>query len=248
MTRMTLGPDGERLIKDFEKLRLIGYLDSAGVPTIGWGHTGPEVFVGQRITEKKAQEFFDEDAGDACATVNTLNLQRPGTRPLTQRQFDALVSFQFNTGGLSNSKHGITKAVVACEDERVDDEMMRWTKVTDPKTQKKVESAGLRRRRAAEVALWNEGRLVPCASQCEIQRATESTAVPVPPPTPVVEATTNPVVAGGGLTVVSSAVAAAVDQLRGLVDFSPTVKTVFIVLALVGVGLSFYGALRGRRA
>ncbi len=246
MLTMRLGLEGELLIKDFEELRLIGYLDIAGVPTNGWGHTGREVYVGQSITQKIAQRWFDEDTADACATVNALNLRRPGTRPLSQKQFDSLVSFQFNTGALSSDRNRVTQAVVAAEDDRVDDEMLRWCKVTDPKTKKKVDSAGLKRRRAAEVALWNEGRVEPCATADEARRATEATAVPVAPPSPTVEAVTHPVVTGGGVTVAASAIAAAADQLRDLVDFSPTIRTVFIVLALAGVALSFYGALRGR--
>ena len=38
-------------IKDFEGLRLEAYKDPAGVLTIGYGHTGSDVFEGDRISK-----------------------------------------------------------------------------------------------------------------------------------------------------------------------------------------------------
>ena len=42
---------GIALIKEFEGLALKGYQKTGDVPTIGYGHTGPDVRVGQQITE-----------------------------------------------------------------------------------------------------------------------------------------------------------------------------------------------------
>ncbi len=50
-------------LKDFEGLRLEAYLDAAGVPTIGYGHTGRDVK--QRGLERRRQweadRFFSND-------------------------------------------------------------------------------------------------------------------------------------------------------------------------------------------
>ena len=42
------------LIKKWEGLRLESYICPAGVPTIGYGHTGPNVQMGMKITEADA--------------------------------------------------------------------------------------------------------------------------------------------------------------------------------------------------
>lgn len=88
---MTLSSAGLNLIKSFEGLRLTAYRDSAGVWTIGYGHT-KGVKKGQIISEQLAELFLQEDLDYAVAAVNGLN------RDLTQGEFDGLVSFTFNCG------------------------------------------------------------------------------------------------------------------------------------------------------
>ena len=95
---MVLSPKGETLIKQFERLALVAYLDQNNVPTIGWGHTGADVtaadVVNKRtITATGAEALFVTDAAIAAGVV------REGiTAPLTQNQFDALVSLVYNIG------------------------------------------------------------------------------------------------------------------------------------------------------
>ena len=45
---------GIELIKQFEGLELEAYQDIAGIWTIGYGHTGPDVEPGMRISEREA--------------------------------------------------------------------------------------------------------------------------------------------------------------------------------------------------
>lgn len=85
------------LIKSFESLRLTAYLDSVRVPTIGYGHTRG-VKMGTTITEEQAEALLEEDLAEACRAVETLVRV-----PLTDNQFGALVSFQFNLGALGKS-------------------------------------------------------------------------------------------------------------------------------------------------
>lgn len=88
---MTLSNAGLNLIKSFEGCRLTAYQDSAGVWTIGYGHTNG-VKKGQVITKDQADDFLRQDIAWAVAAVNALN------RDLTQGEFDGLVSFTFNCG------------------------------------------------------------------------------------------------------------------------------------------------------
>jgi lysozyme len=90
---LSISQDGIDLIKHFEQLSLNAYLCPAGVPTIGWGHTGKDVKLGSRVTVKEAEELLRLDIADFEEDVN--NLVKV---PLTQNQFDALVSFAFNCG------------------------------------------------------------------------------------------------------------------------------------------------------
>jgi lysozyme len=83
---------GLELIKQHEGLRLNAYMDPVGVWTIGWGHTR-NVREGDRISKGEAEAFFMVDIAEAEECV-----RRRVTVPLTQGQFDALVSFVFNLG------------------------------------------------------------------------------------------------------------------------------------------------------
>src|SRR5690606_20869490 len=84
---------GEQLIKSFEGCELEAYLDVAGIPTIGWGHTGPEVKLGQKITQAEADRLFDLDTDRFEAAVDSLTKGHA-----TDNQFAALVSFAYNVG------------------------------------------------------------------------------------------------------------------------------------------------------
>ena len=89
---MNLSETGLQLIKDHEGCRLEAYLDSVGVPTIGYGHT-KGVKEGDTCTQAQADSWLREDANSAEWCVN-----KCVTVPLTQGEFDALVSFAFNLG------------------------------------------------------------------------------------------------------------------------------------------------------
>jgi lysozyme len=104
---MTCSPAGINLIKQFESLRLDAYLCPAGVWTIGWGHT-EGVRGGTRITEELAEEFLRHDVATVeqglAAVIHT---------PLTQGQYDALVSLCFNLCGGARRLPSIAPQLVA---------------------------------------------------------------------------------------------------------------------------------------
>lgn len=123
------------------------YKDIAGVATIGWGHTGPDVRMGQAITRDEAEALLAADKGKAEAAV----LAMTGGK-VTQGQFDALVLFSYNAGidGLRRSTlmklHNAGKYDLAAK------QFGLWNKATVKG--RKVAVAGLTTRRAAEAAIY----------------------------------------------------------------------------------------------
>lgn len=93
MSSRRLGTHGAALIKYFEGCRLTAYKCPADKWTIGYGHTGKDVKPNLKITPQKAEELFQKDITQFEKDVNSLIKVE-----LTQNQFDALVSFAYNTG------------------------------------------------------------------------------------------------------------------------------------------------------
>ncbi|WP_440216936.1 lysozyme [Chromobacterium piscinae] len=84
---------GINLIKQFEGVRLQAYQDAVGVWTIGYGHTGPEVKAGIRISQQQAEQLLAADLEKFETGVG-----KAVTVPLNANQFSALVSFSYNLG------------------------------------------------------------------------------------------------------------------------------------------------------
>ena len=87
------------LVKRFESCRLSAYSDPVGIPTIGYGHTG-NVHIGDCIDQQQADKYLQVDLARAADRVEH---ECGLTVVPSQCQFDALVSFEFNTGALRGS-------------------------------------------------------------------------------------------------------------------------------------------------
>jgi lysozyme len=94
---MTISENCIDLVKRFEGCRLSAYSDPGGIPTIGYGHT-LNVQLGMSIMQDQADEFLRDDLERAADRVESCLTIVPN-----QNQFDALVSFEFNTGALKES-------------------------------------------------------------------------------------------------------------------------------------------------
>lgn len=135
---------GVDLIKRWEGLRLVGYLCSANVPTIGYGSTGPDVYVDMRITEEEAEARLKKSLVVIEDTLN--NIVRV---PLNQNEFDALVSFAYNVGYNALSRSTLLRLLNAGEKRTtVAAEFSRWDKVNGQPV------PGLVNRREAERVLF----------------------------------------------------------------------------------------------
>ena len=135
--------DGIDLIKSFEGLELSSYYCSSNVLTIGYGYTS-SVFEGQTITEEDAEELLRKDLMWFEQEVNRLI-----NGPLTQHEFDAIVSFTFNTGSGALSESTFRRRMNTGDDKAqcFREEFPKW--VNGPSGP----LPGLVRRRDAEVEL-----------------------------------------------------------------------------------------------
>lgn len=144
--RRQINAAGLELIKHFEGLFLKAYLCPANVWTIGYGHTGlthkdGTVKAGRTITEAEAEQLLIYDLTNFCNRVqNAVHV------PLTDNQFAALVSFDFNTGGLVKSS--LLKKLNERDYQGAADGLLAWTKANGK------ELAGLVRRRKSERNLF----------------------------------------------------------------------------------------------
>lgn len=140
---------GINLVKQFEGLRTKAYLCPAGIWTIGYGHTGPDVKQGLQISEDQAEQLLSDDLAGSGVKVSQLVRV-----PLNDDQFAALTSFVFNAGAGSLASSTLLRRLNGGDYDCVPSELCKWVKATDPATGKKVSLPGLVKRRAAEGELW----------------------------------------------------------------------------------------------
>lgn len=139
---MEISQSGLSLVKSFEGLYLSSYYCPSNVLTIGWGHTGPDVQEGMRITEAQAEAFLRQDMQKfEKAVLELIEVD------LSQYQFDALVSFSFNCGSnalrTSTMRRRLNEREAVCVVLR--EELPKWVNgSTGP-------LPGLVRRRQAEI-------------------------------------------------------------------------------------------------
>jgi lysozyme len=81
------------LIAKFESCRLSAYQDSAGIWTIGYGHTSG-VRAGDTCSQEQADRWLDNEV---LLTENAVRAVI-GSAPATDNQFAAMVSLAYNIG------------------------------------------------------------------------------------------------------------------------------------------------------
>ena len=153
-----VGTEGIALIKRFEgcaKRRADGAFEAypdpgtGGEPwTIGWGATGRDHVHGGRIAngtvwsaaecDARLESDLARYAAEVAAAI--------GDAPTSQRQFDAMVSFHYNTGAIARAT--LTKKHRAGDHEGASLEFARW-RFAGGRVMR-----GLEKRRAAESSLY----------------------------------------------------------------------------------------------
>lgn len=146
----TISPTGVAFIKRWEGLRLATYLCEAGVPTIGYGHTGRDVRDRMTITEPDAEMLLCQDLARFERGVDAM---LPG---LHQHRFDAVVSLAFNIGLGNITGSTLVRKVKAGDYKGAAEQFDVWRMVTIHIGGKPVKtiSPGLVKRRAAERAMF----------------------------------------------------------------------------------------------
>jgi len=144
---MRTSAQGIELIQEFEGLEQTAYPDpgSGGDPwTIGYGHTGPDVYPGMWISKLQAKELLAQDLGRfENAVEGLIDVE------LNQNEFDALVSIAFNVGEGALGDSTLRRRLNAGEDKCpvFQQELPRWVNGANGPM------PGLVRRREAEAKL-----------------------------------------------------------------------------------------------
>ena len=146
---MRLDSKGYDLIKEFEGLSLKPYKCSAGVPTIGYGSTyyenGIKVQMSDAPITGARAEILLKNVADRFAQ-KVANLIK---KPITQNQFNALVSFAFNVGSGALASSTLLKLVNENPNNAmISKEFLKWNKANGKTIQ------GLTNRRIKESALY----------------------------------------------------------------------------------------------
>lgn len=112
------------LCKKWEGLKLDAYLCPAGVPTVGWGATGPDVKLGMTVTLEWAEQRIRRDVLAALSEAQRLS----GNLKQYPRKHAAIGSFIYNLGSARYRASTLKKRV---DEERWDEavtEIQRWNK------------------------------------------------------------------------------------------------------------------------
>lgn len=142
--------NAEDLARRFEGCKLVAYPDIAGVWTIGYGHTGKDVYKGLVWTQEKAEDELQHDlkCADALLLAYSPNVDKmPGAA-------DALSDFVFNLGIGNYRTSALCRYVNAGSWDAVKTELVKW----DHSNGHVVD--GLLFRREAEASLINDASVL----------------------------------------------------------------------------------------
>lgn len=223
-----------------------------GTPwTLGYGHTGADVTPDSQCDEHGAEALL---LGDL--TTAELAVTRLCKVPLNDHQFAAVVSLVFNIGVSGFTTSTVLRDINSNAFADVPHAFSLWNEGTIDG--KKQVDPGLVSRRQKEVLLWTmPDKELAIAAASENPETVASAATPVAPP--VMPSKANPQYVGGGVIGVSAVgnwvhslwlhaqgadlsgyhetLQGAADQLKPLIDYSSTIKGVFLVCSVGGVGL-----------
>lgn len=150
MNDFKTSPNGRKFIELWEGCVLHSYQDQGGVWTIGFGHTSaaglPRVRAGMVIERTEADAILAADLATMEADVN-----HHITASINQNQFDALVSFDYNTGALDRSS--LMRSINTGQIDFVKHDLEAWDHVAG------IVNSGLLRRRNAEFILFSTGEV-----------------------------------------------------------------------------------------
>jgi len=234
-----ISQDGVDLVKTFEGLHKVqpdgmvsSYVCPAGKWTIGYGST-KGIRSGMKMTKDECDLRLREDLRSAEADV-----KRYVSVPLTQGQFDALVSFVFNLGGANFRSSTLLKKLNQGLYNDVPEQIMRWNKARVGG--KLTVLNGLTRRRAAEAAIFSRDAKLGSTEAAPVmpQKVTAEA------PKPLAKSKT---MAGAGVAGAATALSEIAPQIEALVPYSDSMKTIFLLCALGGIALVAYSRFKDHK-
>ena len=155
---MKISSTGLAAIKEWEGFENKMYIDSGGAPTIGVGHlltvserrsgklyiSGEVVRYADGLTDAQVNQILLQDTASVQNTVSSAVIV-----PLTQNQFDALVSFCLNVGDRAFRNSTLLRLLNLGKYDEVPAQLRRWVNDNG------VKVPGLVNRREKEILLWN---------------------------------------------------------------------------------------------
>ncbi len=139
--------EGINLIKRFEGFSSSVYICPAGYPTIGYGH----------VVHDDGEQFsdgIDKNEGEALLRQDVRWAERGVLKlinvPLTDGQFDSLVSFTFNLGSGALQRSTLRRKINRAEHDDVPAQLKRWVWAGGRKLK------GLKVRRNAEASIYSQ--------------------------------------------------------------------------------------------
>lgn len=112
----------QSLIKKYEGLRLKAYLCPAGVPTIGYGSTGPDIHLGMKWTVEQAESRMGEDSRKYLAATVALSPSLQG------EELEAIADFVYNLGATRYKGSTLRKKINAGDFVGAQIELKKWVR------------------------------------------------------------------------------------------------------------------------
>jgi len=113
---------GINFIKSFEAFSAIPYKCPGGYDTIGYGHVILRGEYYSRISVDDANELLKRDLA-----ITERAVMRNIKAPLSQNQFDSLISFTFNVGGAALQRSSLRQKInYGSASDEIAQEFLRW--------------------------------------------------------------------------------------------------------------------------
>lgn len=141
----TINQAGLDLLKKWESCRLQAYKDIAGIWTVGYGHTGPDVTPGMVITQAQADELLETDL------EKFYHLDEYLSEMVNDNQYSALVVLAYNIGLRALKLSTLIKDIN--NGTRPDDDWLKFSYAKVDGVETRI--LGLVNRRKAELKLFN---------------------------------------------------------------------------------------------
>lgn len=138
------GPTGN---DGLEGVRYTPYLDVVGVPTVCWGHTGPDIKMGKRYSKQECERLLDDDLQYVARQID------PFIRSdIPEEMRGALYSFTYNVGVSAFRGSTMLRMLNKGDSAGACDQIRRWTYAGG----KQWKGLITRREIEREVCMWGQ--------------------------------------------------------------------------------------------